>query len=394
MVCFDATLVIAYFQLNGQYCSQHLHFYRQIRMNWDDLKLFLDVSRHPRLADVSARTGLDATTISRRLRRLETDLGLDLFERTPKGHVLTPNGQAVADKAEAFEHAAADVAAVSEKEGPLAGGRVRIGVPEGLGSLVIGLAYISTLLLLRHYNENNDWVPVDMPPASGLSPIKTTRKSLNRAPTQRLALLGILIASGALFFLRTDLTDALNPVAEAILGLPIRSNVFLYVFLPTLLFQVTLDPEHQAFKRQLFRRNAQALGKWLSLHAGRPLGKIDAEGEGRHGQRKQQRRALAPARIGGLGASRLFTLLIRREKPARDFKASGFRFRLTDYAPFKIAANFLKLIAIKRNFAVASARPRGQRFASQRAQQQPERNAREQCKREKKKYVVRRKQHG
>ncbi len=55
-----------------------------------------------------------------------------------------------------------------------------------------------------------------------------------------LAVLGILIGTAALFFLRTDLTDALNPVAEAILGLPIRSNVFLYVFLPTLLFQATL----------------------------------------------------------------------------------------------------------------------------------------------------------
>ncbi|SEL21043.1 sodium/proton antiporter, CPA1 family [Roseovarius nanhaiticus] len=55
-----------------------------------------------------------------------------------------------------------------------------------------------------------------------------------------LAVLGILIGSGAIFFLRTDLTDALNPIAEAILGLPIRSNVFLYVFLPTLLFQATL----------------------------------------------------------------------------------------------------------------------------------------------------------
>ncbi|WP_132460434.1 cation:proton antiporter [Rhodovulum marinum] len=55
-----------------------------------------------------------------------------------------------------------------------------------------------------------------------------------------LAALGILIGAGALFFLRTELTDALNPVAEAILALPIRSNVFLYVFLPTLLFQVTL----------------------------------------------------------------------------------------------------------------------------------------------------------
>ncbi|MAO00739.1 cation:proton antiporter [uncultured Roseovarius sp.] len=55
-----------------------------------------------------------------------------------------------------------------------------------------------------------------------------------------LACLGMLIGVGAIFFLRTELTDALNPVAEAILGLPIRSNVFLYVFLPTLLFQVTL----------------------------------------------------------------------------------------------------------------------------------------------------------
>lgn len=58
--------------------------------------------------------------------------------------------------------------------------------------------------------------------------------------TAILAVLGILIGAGAAFFLNTDLTDVLNPEAEAILNLPIRSNVFLYVFLPTLLFQATL----------------------------------------------------------------------------------------------------------------------------------------------------------
>jgi DNA-binding transcriptional LysR family regulator len=108
-----------------------------VNMNWDDLRLLLDVSRHPRLADVAARTGLDATTISRRLRRLESDLGLELFERTPKGHILTPAGQAVADKAEGLEHSASEIASLSESEGPLAAGRVRLGVPEGLGSLLI-----------------------------------------------------------------------------------------------------------------------------------------------------------------------------------------------------------------------------------------------------------------
>ncbi|MCE0505999.1 cation:proton antiporter [Roseivivax sp. GX 12232] len=55
-----------------------------------------------------------------------------------------------------------------------------------------------------------------------------------------LALIGIVLGLLASFFLRTELTDALNPVASAILDFPIRSNVFLYVFLPTLLFQVTL----------------------------------------------------------------------------------------------------------------------------------------------------------
>ncbi|WP_113911009.1 cation:proton antiporter [Roseovarius dicentrarchi] len=55
-----------------------------------------------------------------------------------------------------------------------------------------------------------------------------------------IACLGIFVGLAATFFLRTDLTDALNPVAFAILALPIKSNVFLYVFLPTLVFQVTL----------------------------------------------------------------------------------------------------------------------------------------------------------
>lgn len=56
-----------------------------------------------------------------------------------------------------------------------------------------------------------------------------------------LATIGMLIGGGAIFVLRSDLTDALNPVAETILALPIRSNVFLYVFLPTLIFQATLE---------------------------------------------------------------------------------------------------------------------------------------------------------
>ncbi|MFN4129938.1 MAG: sodium:proton antiporter, partial [Paracoccaceae bacterium] len=54
-----------------------------------------------------------------------------------------------------------------------------------------------------------------------------------------LATIGMLIGGSAVLLLRSDVTNALNPVAETILALPIRSNVFLYVFLPTLIFQAT-----------------------------------------------------------------------------------------------------------------------------------------------------------
>lgn len=55
-----------------------------------------------------------------------------------------------------------------------------------------------------------------------------------------LAILGIIIGAGAGYLLRTELTDALDPLARSVLEFPISSQVFLYVFLPTLLFQVAL----------------------------------------------------------------------------------------------------------------------------------------------------------
>ncbi|MCC5962872.1 MAG: cation:proton antiporter [Rhodobacteraceae bacterium] len=55
-----------------------------------------------------------------------------------------------------------------------------------------------------------------------------------------LAIVGAIIGVSALYVLSTDLGDRLNPVTRRLLELPIRSNVFLYILLPTLLFQVAL----------------------------------------------------------------------------------------------------------------------------------------------------------
>lgn len=54
------------------------------------------------------------------------------------------------------------------------------------------------------------------------------------------AVVGMAIGAGASWFYATPVTDALNPVALAILDLPISSGIFIYIFLPILLFQVAL----------------------------------------------------------------------------------------------------------------------------------------------------------
>ena len=108
-------------------------------MNWDDLKIFLDASRHRRLEDVATQTQLDPTTISRRLKRLEQTLGMILFERTRHGHRLTPSGEHLAATVEAMESVSFDIKTQSEIESSAAG-RIRLGVTEGLGTAVIAPA--------------------------------------------------------------------------------------------------------------------------------------------------------------------------------------------------------------------------------------------------------------
>jgi CPA1 family monovalent cation:H+ antiporter len=58
-----------------------------------------------------------------------------------------------------------------------------------------------------------------------------------------LAVIGIVIGAAASFLWYTELTHAFNDVARAILDFPVGSTVFLYVFLPTLLFQTALTLE-------------------------------------------------------------------------------------------------------------------------------------------------------
>ena len=76
--------------------------------------------------------GVDATTVGRRLKRLEAALGQTLFEQTKDGQVLTEAGERLGERAEAMARQAEEIGA-TPGDGAHLSGSVRVTVSEGFG---------------------------------------------------------------------------------------------------------------------------------------------------------------------------------------------------------------------------------------------------------------------
>ncbi|WBO22977.1 LysR family transcriptional regulator [Sphingomonas abietis] len=101
-------------------------------MNWDDMRIFLALARAGTLAAAARQVGQDATTVARRIQRLEAALATTLFEHGAAGQRLTESGHRLLAHAEAMEAGARAVRQQSE-EGAGLGGSIRISMSEGFG---------------------------------------------------------------------------------------------------------------------------------------------------------------------------------------------------------------------------------------------------------------------
>lgn len=101
--------------------------------DWSDLQAFLAIARAGQLARAAQAMGVDATTVGRRLRRLEARLGTTLFEQSREGQLLTEAGEALLERVEAMDRAAGGIASRGGGPGGLTG-TLRISVAEGFGS--------------------------------------------------------------------------------------------------------------------------------------------------------------------------------------------------------------------------------------------------------------------
>lgn len=64
----------------------------------DDLALFVLVAQSGGLGAAARQAGLSVPTLSRKMQNVEQQLGLDLFQRGPRGYVLTRQGQETLDR--------------------------------------------------------------------------------------------------------------------------------------------------------------------------------------------------------------------------------------------------------------------------------------------------------
>lgn len=107
------------------------------QLNWDNLRVFLVVARKQSALEASSTLGMDNSTITRRIKRLEQEMGCLLFERTPQGHRLTAAGHRLLEYVEQIESTLARVDAEIGGGDHVLTGQVRLGATEGLGSFFL-----------------------------------------------------------------------------------------------------------------------------------------------------------------------------------------------------------------------------------------------------------------
>jgi len=105
--------------------------------NWNDLNSFLALSRCSKLKLASKKLKVEPTTIARRIARLERNIESDLFNKSPKGYILTEKGVELLRYVEKIENEIFEINDNFLKSNPKIRGKVRLSVGEGLGVEII-----------------------------------------------------------------------------------------------------------------------------------------------------------------------------------------------------------------------------------------------------------------
>jgi DNA-binding transcriptional LysR family regulator len=103
-------------------------------MNWDRIRIFLEVARTGQILGAARRLSVNHATVARQLTALERELKTQLVERRTTGCLLTSAGEALVAAAERAESEFLQVGVHLGRSSDVISGTVRVGAPDGLGN--------------------------------------------------------------------------------------------------------------------------------------------------------------------------------------------------------------------------------------------------------------------
>ena len=106
-------------------------------LDWNYLRSFLELARKGKLTGAAKRLNVEPTTVGRHINRLEKELDVHLFDRSPKGYSLNEEGYKLLPYAENIETKINSIYQSISGTDTLLTGTVRMAVPEGLGIGII-----------------------------------------------------------------------------------------------------------------------------------------------------------------------------------------------------------------------------------------------------------------
>lgn len=126
--------------------------------DWDHARVFLAVAREGQLLAAARKLKLDQATVTRRINTLESSLGVRLLDRRTTGSELTVAGRAFLDHAARIESEFLELRASLTQDTDAIEGVVRIGAPDGFGTLFLASRF--TPLLAEHPKLSVQLVPL------------------------------------------------------------------------------------------------------------------------------------------------------------------------------------------------------------------------------------------
>ena len=106
-------------------------------LDWNNLRTFLELARHGKLTVTGKKLNIEPTTVGRHITKLEKELEVHLFDRSPKGYSLNENGYKLLPYTENMETKVNSIYQSISGTDAILTGTVRMAVPEGLGIGII-----------------------------------------------------------------------------------------------------------------------------------------------------------------------------------------------------------------------------------------------------------------